>query len=78
MLTDCLGVPRQETKDVHGKVVMVFGLEVDTNLFMVRVPADKLTCASQATSKALNQSSFTLKAIQSLTGFLSFALRLFA
>lgn len=72
LLTDCLGVPRQEAKDVHGTVVMVFGLEVDTNLFIVRVPADKLARASEATSKALSQPSVTLKEIQSLTGFLSF------
>lgn len=72
LLTDCLGVPRQDAKDVHGTVVIVFGLEVDTNLFIVRVPADKLARASQATSKALSQSSLTLKEIQSLTGFLSF------
>ena len=38
----------------------------------MRVPANKLAHASQATSKALGQSSLTLKEIQSVTGFLSF------
>lgn len=72
LLTDCVGVPRQDAKDVHGTVVIVFGLEVDTNLFIAQVPADKLAHAFQAISKALSQFSVTLKEIQSLTSFLSF------
>lgn len=38
----------------------------------MRVPAENLASAFQATSKDLSQSSVTLKEIQSLTGFLSF------
>ena len=72
LFTDCLGIPRQDAKDVEGTVVPVFGLEVDTNLFIVRVPADKVARAKEATSSALKQLSLTLKEAQSLTGFLSF------
>ena len=72
LFTDCLGIPRQDTKDVHGTVVIVFGLEVNTNKFIVCVPTNKVICACQATSSALSQSSLTLKEAQSLTGFLSF------
>ena len=72
LFTDCLGIPRQDTKDVHGTVVIVFGLEVDTNEFIICVPVDKVVRACQATSSALSQSSLTLKDAQSLTGFLSF------
>ena len=72
LFTDCLGIPRQDAKDVEGTVVPVFGLEVDTNKFIVRVPPDKVARAQQATSLALKQPSLTLKEAQSLTGFLSF------
>ena len=72
LFTDCLGIPRQDAKDVEGTVVLVFGLEVDTNNFIVRVPPDKVARAEQATSFALEQPSLTLKEVQSLTGFLSF------
>ena len=45
LFTDCLGIPRQDAKDVEGTVVPVFGLEVDTNKFIVRVPPDKVARA---------------------------------
>lgn len=65
LLADFLGVPREDAKDVHvhGTVVIVFGLKVDINSFTIQVPADKLARASQATTKALSQSSLTLKNI---------------
>ena len=72
LFIDCLGIPRQDTKNVHGTVVIVFSLEVDTNEFIVRVPTDKVIRVRQATSSALSQSSLTLKEAQSFTGFLSF------
>lgn len=72
LLTDCLRVPRQDSKDVHGTVVKVFGLEVDTSSSVVRAPADKLARARQAVKAALSQSSVTLKEIASLIKSLFF------
>ncbi len=69
LLTDCLGVPRQDAKNVYDTVVIVFGLKVDTNLFIIQVLAEKL---ARTFSKALSQFSITLKEIQSFTSFLSF------
>lgn len=72
LLTDCLGIPRQEAKNHTGTVVPIFGIEVDTNTFTARIPKDKLKTAETATAKALSKESLTLHEIQSLTGFLSF------
>ena len=72
LLTDCLGIPRQDAKDCMGTVVSVFGIEIDTNLFVARVPADKQQKARDATGNALSKESLTLHEAQSLTGFLSF------
>lgn len=72
LLTDCLGIPRQEAKNCTGTVVPVFGIEIDTNLFIARVPTEKLQKAKEATAHALAQESLTLLEIQSFTGFFSF------
>lgn len=72
LLTDCLGIPRQEAKDYTGTIVPVFGIEIDTNIFEARIPADKLCKAKEATGNALAKDSLTLHEAQSLTGFLSF------
>lgn len=53
----------KDVKNVYGIVVIVFGIKVDIHLFIVQIPTDKLVHASLVTSKALNQSSITLKEI---------------
>lgn len=53
-------------------MVSVFGIEIDTNLFEARIPAEKLLNAKLSTSKALSKKALTLHEVQSLTGFLSF------
>ncbi len=63
LLTDCFKVSCQDAKDIYGTVIIVFGLEVNTNLFIIQVPVEKLAYTFQATSKALSQSSVTLKEI---------------
>ena len=70
--TDCLGILCQNTKDVEGTIVLVFGLEVNTNKCIICVPPDKVAQAQQATSLAFKQPSLILKEAQSLTGFFSF------
>lgn len=74
-LTDCLGIPRNESKDAEGTIVSVLGIELDTNLFTARLPEKKLHRAIEATKAALIQQSLTLREAQSLTGFLSFCAR---
>lgn len=71
-LTDCLDIPRQDAKDCMGTVVSVFGIKIDTNLFVARIPAKKQQKAKDATGDALCKESLTLHEAQSLTGFLSF------
>ena len=50
LLTDCLGILRQESKDSTGTVVSIFGIQVDTNLFIARIPPEKLQRAEEATA----------------------------
>ena len=42
LVTDLLGVPRNEEKDAVGQVVPVFGYIIDTNLFELRIPPKKV------------------------------------
>ena len=55
-----------------GTIVSVFVIEIDTNLFVARVPADKLQRARNASGEVLSKQALTLYEAQSLTGFLSF------
>ena len=71
-ITDILGIPRNESKDQLGTVLTVLGLEVDTNLFTLWVPEDKLTQAYKATAQALSLDSITRKEIEIVAGFLGF------
>ncbi len=69
-MTDCLGIPRQDVKDCMGTVVSDFGIEIDTNLFVARIPADKQQKARNGTGDAFSKESLTLHEAQSLIGFL--------
>ncbi len=71
-LTDLLGDPRNDSKDCQGKVVRVFGIEVDTYSFTTRRSRNKLEKAILASSKVLSQKAVSYIGIQSLVGFLSF------
>lgn len=71
-LTDLLGLPRNDSKDCQGTVVIVFGIEIDTSLFTACLPRDKLEKAIKATLKVLSQKVVSFSNIQSLVGFLSF------
>lgn len=67
-----LGNPENVSKDIEGTVVPVFGIEVDTNQFMARLPEDKVLRACTLCSDTLSRSSVTLHSIQSLAGLLNF------
>ena len=71
-ITDILGISWNDKKNQSGSIISVLGLEIDTNLFTLRVPEDKMERAFKATSQALQQESITLKEIEALAGFLSF------
>jgi hypothetical protein len=72
VLTDILGIPRNDSKDMIGTKVTVLGIEIDTDEFVIRLPKEKLQQAIIRTATALSRATTTLFDIQSLTGFLSF------
>ena len=71
-ITDILGISRNQSKDQLGTVLTVLGLEVDTNLFTLQVPEDKLAQAYKATAQTLSLDSITRKEIEIVAGFLGF------
>ena len=72
MLTNFLGVLRNDNKDHTGLVVEVLGYEIDTIHMTARLPQGKLDCAINATDTALCQKSLSKGEAESLAGFLSF------
>lgn len=52
--------------------MLIFGNEVDSNLFTARLPFEKMQKAIAATAHALGQSLFWLRQAQELIGFLTF------
>jgi len=72
ILTDLLGIPRNDKKDDLGQEVNVLGYLIDTNKMEARLPIDKLERARQAAAKAVTSGSISLADMQSLAGFLSF------
>lgn len=71
-LTDCLGIPRNDSKDQQGTLVKVLGIEIDTTKLTARLPLDKLQRAKTLSTAALAQTSLSYHDAQSLAGFLSF------
>jgi hypothetical protein len=71
-VTDLLGLPRNDSKNECGMVVPVLGYEIDTRIFILRIPADKLAKAHSATSQFLLKNSISLHETDSLAGFLGF------
>ena len=60
LLTDCLGIPRQDAKDCIGTIVFVFDIEINTNFFMPQIRIDKLEKARDAIGEALSKQELTL------------------
>lgn len=73
-LTDILGIPRNESKNLEGSIIPILGIEVDTNSFTASLPQEKLDQAKVRTTKILTDLSDSVAFfdIQSLVGFLSF------
>ena len=72
-MTDLLGFPQNDPKDQCGTVIPILGYEVDTNEFILRVPANKLQEAYRATAQALEKESLNLMEADYLAGFLGFS-----
>ena len=72
ILTDVLGIPRNDAKDYQGTVVEVLGIELNTNLFEARLPPEKLCRATALSAAALESGTLTLHEADTLAGFLSF------
>ena len=70
--TDLLGLPQNDSKDQCSTIILILGYEVDTNEFILQVPANKLQEAYKATTKALEKKSLNLMEADYLAGFLGF------
>jgi hypothetical protein len=71
-LTDLLGCPRNDAKDVRGTQVTVLGITVNTSTFEARLPPEKLRKARLLTAKALLMGYLSPHQAHSLAGFLIF------
>lgn len=71
-LTDLLRIPRNDSREREGTLVIVFGIEVDKPDFTARLPRDKLEKDMIATVQILKESSVSFIDIQSLIEFISF------
>lgn len=72
-LTDILGLFRNKFKDYQEIIVLtVFGIEMNTTQFTVKLSANKLEKSVNPIAKVLSQKAVNFMDIQSLVGFFSF------
>ena len=69
-LTDSLGIPRNDSKDAAGTLIVVLGVEIDTTLLQARIPHDKLVRAASEAALLLQPVRVSYKALQCVIGFL--------
>jgi len=74
-ITDILGVPRNNTKNVEGTTAEVLGIKVDTVKMEARLSAKKQTQAIEEIQLVLQHASMTLETAQKLAGRLSWCSR---
>lgn len=67
-----LGMLYQKSKNETWSVILVFEIEVDTNVFMVSLPAEKIEKALATTTTILLKLSRILKETQFFTDYFSF------
>lgn len=71
-----LGVPMSSEKTVGPSQVLSFaGLEIDSNMLQIRLPADKLLKCRSLVEVGLSRKKLKLRELQSLIGSLNFACR---
>ena len=69
-LTDALGIPRNDSKDAAGTLIVVLGVKIDTTLLQARIPHDKLACTASEAALLLQPVRVSYKALQCIIGFL--------
>lgn len=57
---DIFEIPQQETKNLERTVVSIFVIEIDTNLFTIRLLLDKLLKAYELATTMSEKHSITL------------------
>jgi Reverse transcriptase (RNA-dependent DNA polymerase) len=72
LLTDIVGILRNDGKDEDGTEVTLLGRRVNSITCIVSVPQEKLDRIIQLTAEAIDRGSLTLLQTQSLAGLLSF------
>lgn len=73
--TDLLGMLRNNSKDSHRALVVVFGIEINISYFIAHLYHEKLEKLARTTTKILRQKSISFVNIQSLVRFLFFYLQ---
>ncbi len=71
--TDIVGIPQWITKDLEGKIVCAFNIEVDTNFLTSRMWFDKLHKVCEWEATVLIKLNIRSLEMQTWTGFLSFS-----
>ena len=74
-LTDFLGIPRKDSKDVCSTTATVLGVEVDTVKMEARLPPEKIAKVLKHTREALKKGTMNRHEAESLAGLLSFCAR---
>jgi hypothetical protein len=75
VLTDYLGIPRNDEKDRQGQVVDTLGIEIDTLKLEARLSASKLEKTRTGAEKLLRAGRASLAEMQEIGGFLAFCAR---
>ncbi len=69
-----LGVPIKDSKTVlPSKVIIIDGIEVDSETMECRLPQDKIVKINTALISAMHRKKITLRSLQSLIDLLNFA-----
>ena len=69
-----LGVPIKDSKTVlPSKVIIIYGIEVDSEKMEWRLPQDKIVKINTALISAMHRKKITLRSLQSLIRLLNFA-----
>lgn len=72
-ITNYLGIPRNDGKFALGQVVTVFGYELDTRSFTIRLPPEKVEKVQTAIDTVRAKKKVTLWDIQVIAGLLSWS-----
>jgi hypothetical protein len=73
MLVSLLGIPLNDEKFAPGQVVTVFGYELDSTTFVMRLPSDKLAKVRDAVRSTRAKKKLSLWDVQVISGLLSWS-----